>query len=464
LVGAFTSVDIAVSIDGASSTDSVVHAIVTLSSDATGVSGTSINAETSGKVAVRLVGGFTTIEGTTSGDTGTRDAAQVLLTIVTTSGGRCTALVVGTRERSGANSKGSVALGLSGLRATIENTAVSIASASLARTIGLAIISSGTRTDSVVSARTADSSSGVTNLLSRGLTTIEGTAVSVGGTGKASSVSLAIGTSLSDAASVVGTSEGIGTDTVTGTALGLARLLTTIEGTAVSVGGTLDARTISLTVRGIEGRCEGTAISVGTALLARTGGNIADGGVWEGTSALSVKSARNACSSQVDVECTASVSKVGEIHADRSSGRTDGIAMDGSGGTLSGLKTPGSREGGDERGLITTLAGSRRCLGNSDAVLSKVVGRGRTLVREIGSISRLSGKTRVSVSAEIVISVGGTSHHLCASIASTLGGTSRDFTEREIGVTKAILVDLATAKTGGEAQRTIGSRRALRGV
>jgi len=81
----------------------------------------------------------------------------------------------------------------------------------------------------------------------------------------------------------------------------LTRLLTTIESTAVSVGGTLDARAISLTVREIEERrrggtssIESTAVGVGCALLARTGGNVADRGVGEGTSALSVNSARNA--------------------------------------------------------------------------------------------------------------------------------------------------------------------------
>jgi len=64
-----------------------------------------------------------------------------------------------------------------------------------------------------------------------------------------------------------------------------------------------------------------------------------------------------------------------------------------------------------------------------------------------------------------VISVGSSSGGKnCASIAGSLGGTRREITEREIGVTKAILVDLATAKMGGEAQSTIGSTGALRGV
>jgi hypothetical protein len=411
-----------------------------------------------------LVGDFTTISSSTSGDTSAANAGQIGLTVVTSTASRLAAGIVSAHERSFAKAKRDVALGLARDHTSVESTTIGIRKTSTARTISLTVGSSGSSTICVLGARTTDTGAYITNLLSRGFTTIEGTAVGVGSASKAGLVSLTVATGLANTAGVVCTEEWVNADTSTNAALYLSSLFTTIKGTAVSIGSTFDARTISLTVGEIQSS-KRTAISIGCALFTSTRGGIANRGGRKSSSALGVDSTRNTSTSKVYIIGTTSISHVGLVHANGSSSRANGSAVDGTRSTLSLGKGPSTGEGGNQRSLITTLASTRGGNRGTNAIFSEVVGRCSSFVREIGSISRLGSVTRVSVTAEIVVVVrGSSSSYDSATIALAFGITSRDQTIREISVTKAILVFFATTSTSSETQSTRRSRRALWGV
>lgn len=126
LVGPLASVVVAIGVDGAGLANSVGHAIVSLSVSAVAVASAGVDAEASDQITVRLVGGFTSVEGSAGGDAGAADAEQVGLTIVTAGGGGLTRQVVRAHERGDADSEGGVAFRLSGLRTSIEGSAVRI--------------------------------------------------------------------------------------------------------------------------------------------------------------------------------------------------------------------------------------------------------------------------------------------------------------------------------------------------
>lgn len=65
LVGAFTTINIAVNIGGAGNTETALHAVVTLSSSAIRISVASVNTKTRGKVTVRLSLSLSSIKRTT---------------------------------------------------------------------------------------------------------------------------------------------------------------------------------------------------------------------------------------------------------------------------------------------------------------------------------------------------------------------------------------------------------------
>lgn len=263
LTGSFTTIVIAVSIDPAGVADTIGLTIVSLGIDTIAVLGTSRDTEAGNGVTVRLVGDFTTISSSTSGDTSAAQAGQIGLTVVTSTASRLAACIVSAHEGSLAKAKRDVALGLARNHTSIKSTTIGIRETSTARTVSLTVVTSGSSTISVLGARTTDTGAYITNLLSRGFTTIEGTTVGVGSASKASLVSLTVATRLTNAAGVVGANEWVNADTSPNAALYLSSLFTTIKGTAVSIGSTFDARTISLTVGEIQTTTERTAISIG---------------------------------------------------------------------------------------------------------------------------------------------------------------------------------------------------------
>jgi len=131
-------------------------------------------------------------------------------------------------ERSDTDTSREIAFSLVRRGSSIKRSAVSVGGTGQAATVSLAIVSGGAGTVDIVSARTTYSRCSITDNLVRDFTSIERSAVSVGSAGKAGKIFLTISATLANTAGVGSARERINANTSSSVTLCLCFLLSTI--------------------------------------------------------------------------------------------------------------------------------------------------------------------------------------------------------------------------------------------